>query len=1024
MKLSTQHLALSTLVTAAMMAATPVHAQFLGQQSLSQSSYIIDKDGALWAWGWNSNGQLGIGSALDQSRPVQVAKPSGVSTWTLVAGGAQHTLAVADSMELYAWGYNADGELGDGTTTAKSTPVLIPNPTGVTGWNWVSAGQDHSMALATNGQLYAWGANASGQLGTGDTKTYKTPQLIALPRGVTSWAAIAAGPGTSYATSNAGKLYAWGLDMTFPNNKYVVNSRSPAILDSVDTLRTVAPSASLAATGGMFCAMLADPSYMLSSEKRQLAEEWKVACGGSSYMGVNGNIYAWGDTLFSQGRIWSAQHKGSHFVDVAAGLHHTIALADDGNLYAWGDNSHGQIGDGSGLTQYRPVLVAALGDTIAMHDTLPTAMWPGKPFTVSVTVTNSSLRNLSGLKAYLFCGSPLRVVGGAMGQPLKPSSLSPIQFGTATWTIDADSSKNPSGSSPVRYWVYIRANGSAPVTASGYIGIPLKRTGWAAGIVVDSTTGKPVSGVTVNISASGIQDTAMTAADGSFFRWILAAYGVTMTVATENYRTAGITTVSYWDTIHPRIALLPAPIHGSFTVQDAQSPVAFSKIFWVDSTTIYGIASSALIYRSTDRGGSWRNFVASPKGNKLRGIFFLSPKEGWVVGDLGTIEHTTDSGATWTALPNPSSFDLYGVCGVNNHLWVCGDGGVIFHYRSGKVSNESDPLMTRKLYSIYFLDTGNGVVGGQTGIFESYDTANGWNRITSGFGDDLSSVVISSPGYAYNAGANGLVSTWGTRRYLVPKHTLNELYLVTPKIGYVVGDSGSSFATYDGGNSWAQLTEMTGDVTSLNFYGADGIAFRGTTPLFFAGRPNPGTAIIHGRVTAADGMSSVSGAIVSIRSAAWRDSVYTNEVGEYVFIGVLPGKDTLVCTGSDGSGSFTRVADTVAIADAAINVDFTKYAPLPRSVFEGASLPAVALSCDPNPIASQAVLNFTLPESGAVRLSLFDMLGREVQLLTSGFELAGDHAIVLDAHVLPAGSYFAKLMTSQGSATTLIVLTR
>jgi hypothetical protein len=158
--------------------------QFLGPQSLSQSSYVIDKDGNLWTWGWNATGQLGIGNVVDQPKPVMVAKPSGVTAWTLVAGGAKHALAVADSTKLYAWGFNGDGELGDGTVADQNIPKLIQNPAGVTGWKWVTAGADHPLALATNGQLYAWGSNAFGQLGLpADSALHTKPVNIPHPIG-------------------------------------------------------------------------------------------------------------------------------------------------------------------------------------------------------------------------------------------------------------------------------------------------------------------------------------------------------------------------------------------------------------------------------------------------------------------------------------------------------------------------------------------------------------------------------------------------------------------------------------------------------------------------------------------------------------------------------------------------------------------------------------------------------------------------------------------------------------------------
>src|ERR1700722_2283898 len=92
-----------------------IKAQFLGQQSLSQSSYVIDQSGQLWAWGDNFYGQLGVGDRTNRNIPTLVPLPEGASKWVLVAGGANFAIAVADSDKLYTWGLNDKGQIGNGT---------------------------------------------------------------------------------------------------------------------------------------------------------------------------------------------------------------------------------------------------------------------------------------------------------------------------------------------------------------------------------------------------------------------------------------------------------------------------------------------------------------------------------------------------------------------------------------------------------------------------------------------------------------------------------------------------------------------------------------------------------------------------------------------------------------------------------------------------------------------------------------------------------------------------------------------
>src|SRR5579885_1475446 len=115
------------LIACALLVFTASHseAQFLGPQSLSQSTYVIDKNGHLFVSGWNQYGQLGVGDKTDRNQFVEVPIPPGATRWTLVAGGARHAIAVADSDKLYAWGSNRYGQLGTGTMGEVVIPTRI-----------------------------------------------------------------------------------------------------------------------------------------------------------------------------------------------------------------------------------------------------------------------------------------------------------------------------------------------------------------------------------------------------------------------------------------------------------------------------------------------------------------------------------------------------------------------------------------------------------------------------------------------------------------------------------------------------------------------------------------------------------------------------------------------------------------------------------------------------------------------------------------------------------------------------------
>ncbi len=169
----------------------------------------LKSDGTLWAWGLNDVGQLGDGTTINKSIPVQVS--GGGNTWVAIAAGGDHTVALKSDGTLWAWGYNFFGQLGDGTTTNKTTPVQVAG--GGNTWVAVTAGGNHTVALKSDGTLWAWGYNLYGQLGDGTTINKSTP--VQVPGGGNTWVAIAAGGAGgnhTVALKSDGTLWAWGYN--------------------------------------------------------------------------------------------------------------------------------------------------------------------------------------------------------------------------------------------------------------------------------------------------------------------------------------------------------------------------------------------------------------------------------------------------------------------------------------------------------------------------------------------------------------------------------------------------------------------------------------------------------------------------------------------------------------------------------------------------------------------------------------------------------------------------------------------
>ena len=145
----------------------------------------LTSEGSVYAWGANGDGQLGNGSNTNSSIPVQVLGVGGTGVLagiTTIAAGRYHSVAVGNGGSVYAWGTNGYGQLGNGSTSNSSTPVQVLGVGGsgvLSGITRITAGQYHSVAVGNGGSVYAWGANGYGQLGNGSTSNSSTPVLSA-----------------------------------------------------------------------------------------------------------------------------------------------------------------------------------------------------------------------------------------------------------------------------------------------------------------------------------------------------------------------------------------------------------------------------------------------------------------------------------------------------------------------------------------------------------------------------------------------------------------------------------------------------------------------------------------------------------------------------------------------------------------------------------------------------------------------------------------------------------------------------
>jgi alpha-tubulin suppressor-like RCC1 family protein len=318
-------------------------------------------DGSAWAWGPNWGGQLGFGRAdRAKAEPGRVcATGTGTSCATplagvaMVAAGSSTSAALLQDGSLWAWGYNGDGQVGDGTSDDRSLPVRVCElnqngacTTPLTGVGFIAAGCEHWLALKGDGSLWAWGSNYSGQLGDGTTDD--RDHAVKVLEGVTK---IAPGCESSYALKSDGGLYAWGYN---GSGQLGDGTSGDDRLTPVRVCKTYN-------TGDGSCAEpFAGVVSFAAGDAHALAVTsdgalWAWGRNGNGQLGDGCTIGSNCERSLTPRRIGT----GTGWAEVAAGSKHSLALTKDGVLFTWGDNEHGQLGDGAPESRSTPAAVPA-----------------------------------------------------------------------------------------------------------------------------------------------------------------------------------------------------------------------------------------------------------------------------------------------------------------------------------------------------------------------------------------------------------------------------------------------------------------------------------------------------------------------------------------------------------------------------------------------------------------------------------------------------------------------------------------
>ncbi|NIM51520.1 MAG: hypothetical protein GTN62_11970 [Gemmatimonadales bacterium] len=351
----------------------------------------VKSGGAAYCWGSNDYGQLGNGTVgIDEPLPVLV---SGSHTFKTVSAGHLHTCGVTIAEDVYCWGRNANGQLGNSTITDAATPVAV---SGALTFTSVNAGRFHTCAVASGGQAYCWGSNVSGKLGTtlaSETCTGVTCSTapIAIEQAL-PFASVSAGDRHSCGVRTNGALYTWGGNGWGQlGDGTTTQSTVPVFLAlgyrqaSAGGLHSCASVVDAPAecwgqnTDGQLGSGTPDSSAHTARDQVSIATPRFLTVSGGRrhtcavpqlFLGPDSTAYGWiycwgegsdgqlGDGLATE-RVVPDTISGRRLYQwVAAGFAHSCALTNDGLVYCWGRNGDGQLGDGTFTMSSLPVLVS------------------------------------------------------------------------------------------------------------------------------------------------------------------------------------------------------------------------------------------------------------------------------------------------------------------------------------------------------------------------------------------------------------------------------------------------------------------------------------------------------------------------------------------------------------------------------------------------------------------------------------------------------------------------------------------